>query len=308
MYNDWREDYPNFKKLYLFQVHMGCSAGGDEGAVRDLLRTIKDSIPNVVQVSVMGIDGHDGCHYTTVGYTSIGDMVYKQVARDFYGSDDTVAIDPPNIIKAYYRTPSHDKLILQFTSSGASLLHSNDTIVNGIFASLNDYFYLGNDTSTVSAISTEGSKLVLHLKAPSNATVISYLPDMNYNHTSVIYEGPWLTNSRGVGALSFRRFPITDSVTLSVLSVNNEGINISVYPNPFSERAVLRYSVVNTSRVKIDIVDVLGRTIHTLVNEVMPEGSYEKTLENTVNVYPPGVYYCIVTVGDKRKTIRLVMK
>jgi len=137
MYDDWKEDYPNFKKLYLFQYHMGCAY--ESSPLRDLLRTIKDSIPNVVPISVMGIDGHDGCHYTTVGYSSIGDMVYKQVARDFYGSDDTVGIDPPNIIKAYYRSPAQDKLVLQFTSAGPSLMHTNDTIVSGIFGSLNDY-------------------------------------------------------------------------------------------------------------------------------------------------------------------------
>lgn len=305
MYNDWREDYPNFKKLYLFQFHMGCAY--ESSPLRNLLRTIKDSIPNVVPVSVMGINGHDGCHYTTVGYTSIGDMVYKQVARDFYYSDDTVAIDPPNIVKAYYRTSSHDKLVLEFTSAGPSLIHTNDTVVNGISASLNDYFYLGDDTSTVRSISTEGSKLILHLKSPSNASVVSYLPDMNYNRTSVIYEGPWLTNARGVGALSFWRFPITDSVTLSVPSIYDHELHLSAYPNPLNGKTTLLYSVPNTSRVSIEVRDVLGRLVETLVDQVMAEGNYEKVLDRNANQYSSGVYYCRITVGVRTKTIRLVM-
>lgn len=283
---------------------MGCAY--ESSPLRDLLRTIKDSIENVVPVSAMGIDGHDGCHYTTVGYTSIGDMVYKQVARDFYGSDDTVGVDPPNIIKAYYRTPSRDKLVLQFTSAGPSLKHTNDTIVSGIFASLNDYFYLGDDTSTVKNISTEGSKLILHLKSPSNASVVSYLPDMNYNRTSVIYEGPWLTNARGVGALSFWRFPITDSVTLSLPRVHDEEIHLTAHPNPFEGKTTLRYSVPNASTVKIEVMDVLGRLVETLVDQIMPEGNYEKLLD--ANEYSSGIYYCRMTVGDRTKTIRLILE
>ncbi len=306
MYDDWKEDYPNFKKLYMFQHHMGC--GGKSSPIRDLQRTIADSLPDVVQVSVMGIGGHDGCHYTTAGYTSIGDMVYKQVARDFYGSDDTVAIDPPNIIKAYYRGLSRDKLVLQFTSVGASLKLTSDTVVNGVPAVLKDYFYLGNDTSTVMSISTEGNKLVLHLKSPSIANVISYLPDLNYNRFAIIYEGPWLVNSRGVGALSFWRFPITDSVTLSAPNITDEEIHISAYPNPFSGRITLRYSVPNSSLVHIEICDVLGRHIQTVVDEVMTEGNYEKILEGNAKVYSSGVYYCRISIGNETKTIRLVVE
>lgn len=306
MYDDWREDYPNFKKLYLFQFHMGCAY--ESSPLRDLLRTIKDSIPNVVPVSVMGINGHDGCHYTTAGYQSIGDMVYKQVARDFYGSDDTIGIDPPNIIKAYYRTPSRDKLVLQFTSAGSSLMLTRDTVVGGVPALLKDYFYLGTDTSSVMSISTEGSKLILHLKSPSNANVVSYLPDMNYNRFAVIYEGPWLVNSRGIGALSFWRFPITDSATLSTPSITTEGISISAYPNPFSGRTTIEYTVPTTTLVTIEVTDVLGRLVQTLVDQVMPEGNYEKVLDKNANEYTSGIYYCRITVGDRTKTIRLILE
>jgi hypothetical protein len=68
-------------------------------------------------------------------------MVYRQVARDFYNSDDKVGIDPPNILKAFFRDEAHTKLVLEFSSAGTSLMLPNDTTVQGISASLKEYFY-----------------------------------------------------------------------------------------------------------------------------------------------------------------------
>jgi lysophospholipase L1-like esterase len=307
MYNDWKEDYPNFKKLYLFQHHMGC--GGESSPIRELQRTIPDSLPEIVQVSVMGINGHDGCHFTTVGYSRIGDMVYRQVARDFYSSTDTIDIDPPNITKAYYRGTKKDEVVLEFSPKNSSLIVQKDTVVSGVVASLKDYIYLDNDTSRIRSFSVEGNKVILHLRTTFDAGYISYLPDVNYNRTEIIYEGPWLVNARGVGALSFWRFPITDSVTLSTGSIVDVGkIHISAYPNPFSERTSIKYTVPNTSFVRIEVVDVLGRHIQTLTNEVMPEGNYEKILINNAGIYSSGTYYCTITAGTSSKTIHFVIE
>lgn len=307
MYDDWKEDYPNIKKLYLFQHHMGCAS--ESSPIRELQRTIPDSLPNIVQVSVMGVNGHDGCHFTTVGYSAIGDMVYRQIARDFYDSDDTIDIDPPNITKAYYRGTNKDELVLEFSPKNSTLVVQKDTVVSGIVASLKDYIYLDNDTSRIRSFSVEDNKVILHLRTTFDARYVSYLPDMNYNRSIYIYEGPWLVNARGVGALSFWRFPITDSVTLSTESIaSTDEINVSAYPNPFNGRTTIKYSVPNTSPVTIEVTDLLGRHVKTLVDEVMPSGSYEKMLDNSASIYSSGVYYCRVTIGDKTKTVHLVIE
>jgi hypothetical protein len=58
----------------------------------------------------------------------------------------------------------------------------------------------------------EGSKVILQLKAPLPASVVlqgvSYLPSQFYAGTSIPYNGPWLTTTRGVGALAFYRFAV----------------------------------------------------------------------------------------------------
>ncbi|HEY6170654.1 MAG TPA: sialate O-acetylesterase [Candidatus Kapabacteria bacterium] len=306
MYDDWKEDYPNFKKLYMFQHHMGC--GGESSPIRELQRTFPDSLPNVVQVSVMGINGHDGCHYTTVGYTQIGDMVYHQVARDFYRSDDTINIDPPNITKAFYRGESQQELVLEFSPKNSTMVVQKDTVVSGVVASLKDYIYLDNDTSRIRSFSVEGNKVILHLRTPFDAEYISYLPDVNYNRTVVIYEGPWFVNARSVGALSFWRFPITDSVTLLAPSIPVAEIKISAYPNPSNGRTTIAYTVPNISLVTIEVTDVLGRHVQTLANEVMPAGRYEKILTSSADIYSSGVYYCRITTGTSTKTIRFILE
>jgi hypothetical protein len=197
---------------------------------------------------------------------------------------------------------------LEFSPRHSSLFAQDDTLVGGAIGSLIDYIYLDNDTSRTRTISTEGNKIVLHLRASSTASTVTYLPEINYHGTGVIYEGPWIVNSRGIGALSFWRFPITDSLTVSVPSTHDNELHISAYPNPFSGRTTIEYIVPNTSHVKIEVMDVLGRHIHTLVNEVMPQGNYEKILESNANVYSSGIYYCRITIGNETKTIRLVVE
>ena len=47
------------------------------------------------------------------------------------------------------------------------------------------------------------------------------------------------------------------------------------YPNPFNPETVIKYDVATSSYIKIEILNVLGQRITTLVNEVKQAGTYE---------------------------------
>ena len=53
------------------------------------------------------------------------------------------------------------------------------------------------------------------------------------------------------------------------------------YPNPFNPVTVISYSLAKKGRVKIDIYDILGRHIRTLVDEVQSAGAYTTTWDGT---------------------------
>jgi hypothetical protein len=54
----------------------------------------------------------------------------------------------------------------------------------------------------------------------------------------------------------------------------SEALAVTSFPNPFRDRNYLQYSIAGTSRVKIEILDMLGRKIKTLYDDEQYKGSY----------------------------------
>jgi hypothetical protein len=61
------------------------------------------------------------------------------------------------------------------------------------------------------------------------------------------------------------------------------------YPNPFNPSTEIRYQVSGTSEVRLEVFDMLGRTVATLVNERQAAGSYQVKF-NAVNL-ASGIYF-----------------
>ena len=67
------------------------------------------------------------------------------------------------------------------------------------------------------------------------------------------------------------------------------------YPNPFNPVTTIKYSIKDAGFVKLQIYDILGREIKTLVNEEKPVGEYEVKF-NGSNL-ASGVYFYKLTAG-----------
>ncbi|NOY06026.1 MAG: hypothetical protein GXO82_05270, partial [Chlorobi bacterium] len=200
LFQAWRQDYPSIQKRYVFQIRPGCG-GANQSELREVQRNFYSA--NIEIMSTTAIPGHDGCHYTAAGYFRMAEQLFRQIARDFYGSTDTVNINPPDIATAYYTTSSQDEIVLEFSRTD-SLLWPGDYKGHRMV----DYFYLDGAWGEVISGRTEGNKVILKLAGSSSATKITYLPGRTYNNSTAVYEGPWITNPRGIGVLSFYEFPI----------------------------------------------------------------------------------------------------
>ncbi len=196
----WRQDYLSIRKWYVFQIRPGCG-GANQSELREVQRNFYSV--NIEIMSTTALPGHDGCHYTAAGYFRMAEQLFRQVARDFYGAADTVNINPPDIATAYYSTTSQDEIVLEFSRTD-SLIWPVDYKGHRMV----DYFYLDGTWGQVISGRAEGNKVILKLAGSSTATTITYLPGRTYNNSSAVYEGPWITNTRGIGALSFHEFPI----------------------------------------------------------------------------------------------------
>jgi CshA-type fibril repeat protein len=86
---------------------------------------------------------------------------------------------------------------------------------------LKDYFYLDGVSGTISSLSIVGNTVVLNLTTPSSAQKISYLSNSMYNDNSSVYAGPYLTNTKNIGALTFNDYPLS----LFPVKANNDPID-----------------------------------------------------------------------------------
>jgi hypothetical protein len=77
------------------------------------------------------------------------------------------------------------------------------------------------------------------------------------------------------------------------------------YPNPFNPVTTIEYSVPKTGFVTINLYDVLGREIKTLVNEEKTIGNY--SIELNVNEISSGIYYYRMQAGSFFDTKKLVL-
>jgi len=77
------------------------------------------------------------------------------------------------------------------------------------------------------------------------------------------------------------------------------------YPNPFNPSTKIRYSIPQSSNVVIEVFDILGNEIETLVSEEKTAGTYEKTLyaENL----PSGVYFYRLQAGSFVEIKKMVL-
>jgi len=208
LYNSWKSDYKNLKKFYVMQIRPSDCGAGSSLALRELQRTLSDSLPNITIVSVNNAPGHNGCHFDNSGYDTIGNWVTYLISKDFYKSTDTLNINPLNIEKAFYSDTSRTLIKITFKEKNAGLSWSSDTIVNGVKYNIKDAFYLNDNYGYVKSVYVNGDTLCLKLYTPQIFYTITYIPDHFYEGTTNTYEGPWIINKRGIGAFEFYDFPI----------------------------------------------------------------------------------------------------
>ncbi|NQW30231.1 MAG: hypothetical protein HQ472_06945 [Ignavibacteria bacterium] len=236
LHTDWLSDYPSLQRVYMVQIRPGCANFASHDLLRDVQRAMQDSLPKLEVTSAVALPGHDGCHYTPVGYTALGNNLFRLVERDFYNSTDDIGVSAPAILRAYFTGTDRTKIAVVFKPKTGGLQIQADVMANNIAQSVRDHIYLDGGAK-INSISTSADTIFLHLAAASNASNISYIPAVYYNNTTVVYEGPWIVNARGIGALTFANFPITAKPITQV--EDNETpralrTSMRIVPNPAS--------------------------------------------------------------------------
>lgn len=77
------------------------------------------------------------------------------------------------------------------------------------------------------------------------------------------------------------------------------------YPNPFNPTTTISYALPQAGQVRVDVYNVLGQVVSTLVNKYQPAGYYQ--VDWNANDFASGVYFYRLTVGNHVETKKMIL-
>jgi hypothetical protein len=192
---DWKRDFPNVRRYYIFQVWPNsCSMGG--GGRGDMLREKQRTLPrlysNMDIMSTLGIKPPGPCHFPLKGWSQFAALLQPLIERDFYGKTPTSSITAPNIEGAFYAGAAKDAIVLEFDQP----VVWNDSLVSE--------FLLDAEPGKIASGVVSGNQLTLKLKEPMQAAKITYLDERAWSQDRL------LVGKNGIAALTFCNVLISD--------------------------------------------------------------------------------------------------
>ncbi len=111
---------------------------------------------------------------------------------------------------------------------------------------------------------------------------------------------------------NFAVFPL--SVNEKTKAFQNNFVLYQNYPNPFNPATVIKYVVPQVAsssslNVSLNVYDVLGREVATLLNKKQPAGTYRVTFDvrKTGIELTSGIYFYKLTAGNFHKTRKMIL-
>jgi hypothetical protein len=99
---------------------------------------------------------------------------------------------------------------------------------------------------------------------------------------------------------------INNSSTTSINTLQYKTI-VSAYPNPFQDNITISYTLEKKSNVRVDMLDINGSLIQTLVKQKnIAAGEYKKTANFSAKNLPTGTYLIRYTIDDYSYTERII--
>ncbi len=83
-------------------------------------------------------------------------------------------------------------------------------------------------------------------------------------------------------------------------------VEATAFPNPFDQIFTLSFSILKKEKVRIQLFDVMGKTVRTISNKTFTEGQHDVLVET--HSLSSGVYFARIEVGNGVKTMRVVKK
>jgi hypothetical protein len=87
--------------------------------------------------------------------------------------------------------------------------------------------------------------------------------------------------------------------------IGSEAFSLDVYPNPFSDQLHIEYALVERSKVRVTVYDMLGKVVEYLEERTADPGSY--SLNWNAEIHPDGTYLLKLSMEDSFTMKRIIL-
>jgi hypothetical protein len=184
----WKQDFPNVRRYYVFQIWpKACAMGidGSDNRLREVQRTLRRQFSNLEVMSTLGIKPPGGCHFPPAGYAEFARLICPLIERKDHGKTFADAITPPDLKNVTYADGKRDALVLEFDQPIVWI----DSVANHI--------YLDGAKARIASGTASGKTLTLKLAVPTQAQRITYLDSRSWSQQQL------LMGTNGIAALTF---------------------------------------------------------------------------------------------------------
>ena len=143
--------------------------------------------------------------------------------------------------------------------------------------------------------------LSTHLKL-TRTTNNSLLPSNDISALAINDDGTkWIGTYIGLVALNENLVAVQDEFQVE----ENTPILIHNFPNPFNPETTISYQLTADSKVVLQVYNIKGQLVETLVNEFKPAGDYS-IVWNAEN-QASGIYFYKLKAGDFQKVRKMLL-
>ena len=108
--------------------------------------------------------------------------------------------------------------------------------------------------------------------------------------------------TQGAQALDITSYVLIDDVAFTsgptgVQDITKQTVIENAYPNPANTLQTMIYSVNKSSTVKLEVYDLFGNTMSTIINETQLEGKYKTEID--VRDYANGIYSIVLSMDGQ---------
>ena len=285
----WLTDYPNIEQFYIFQTKNGCDKGIEfVMQVKEAQRQLASENADIQILASSAIPHFsDNCHFLFEnGYRVFADRLFALVERDLYGVTTNIEIDSPMIISAYKSGAAEITIDTDANSLSTVINNTNSS------AELKNNFELANaGNATITNLAISQNSIIFSLSQDPGMNVeISYKgQDAPPSGTPAANEN-FIVNTNNLELLSFNKYPVEESNTLSVGTNVESNIKMLAYPNPAKD--ILFVKLPDTeSNLQVELINVLGMIV---IDKQFNSNSFQLNIPATNGVY-------ILNVTSNRK-------